>query len=153
MTQRKLASVISEIITLFRCLGWGAVERLGRWTCNLETRVQVPPWPLATVTVPRSNLRPRLCGQLVCLRPVGILNHVMFHLNYYCHYSISICVFVLYYYYTCVERKRSMKNKACFSVNCELFWWIQTLLWRFYTRFSHLYYQRSCFSYKFYCCL
>ena len=33
--------------------------------------------------VPSANLWPRLSkNQLVCLLPVGILNHVMFHLNY-----------------------------------------------------------------------
>lgn len=43
MTQRKRASVITEIITLFKCLGGGGVvERLGHWTCNSEARVQVP---------------------------------------------------------------------------------------------------------------
>ena len=44
MTQRKRASVITEIITLFKCLeGGGVVERLGHWTCNLEARGQVLP--------------------------------------------------------------------------------------------------------------
>ena len=78
MTQRKRTSVITEIITLFRCLGGGGVVE------RLVSAGLVPVIPLATV-VPGSNLRPRLCGQLVCLRPVGILNHVMFHLNYYYH--------------------------------------------------------------------
>ena len=78
MTQRKRTSVITEIITLFRCLGGGGVVK------RLVSAGLVHVIPLATV-VPGSNLRPRLCGQLVCLRPVGILNHVMFHLNYYYH--------------------------------------------------------------------
>ena len=44
MAQRKRASVITEIITLFKCLeGGGVVERLGHWTCNLEARGQVLP--------------------------------------------------------------------------------------------------------------
>ena len=35
---------------------------------------------------PSANLWPRLSkNQLVCLLPVGILNHVMFHLNYLFH--------------------------------------------------------------------
>ena len=43
MTQRKLASVITEIITLFKCLGGGGVvERLGRWTCNSEAPSSSP---------------------------------------------------------------------------------------------------------------
>ena len=36
--------------------------------------------------VPSANLWPRLSkNQLVCLLPVGILNHVVFHLNYLFH--------------------------------------------------------------------
>ena len=36
--------------------------------------------------VPSANLWPHLSkNQLVCLLPVGILNHVMFHLNYLFH--------------------------------------------------------------------
>ena len=89
MTQRKRTSVISEIITLFSCLGGGGV---------VERLVSAGLVILLATVVPRSNLRPHLWGQLVCLRPVGILNHVIFHLNYYYHYSISISVYVLYYY-------------------------------------------------------
>ena len=44
MTQIKQSSVVNEIITLFKCLGGGGVvERLERWTCNSEARVQVRP--------------------------------------------------------------------------------------------------------------
>ena len=59
------------------------------WTCNSEA-LEVHARPDRSLdlfwVVPSANLWPRLSkNQLVCLLPVGILNHVMFHLNYLFH--------------------------------------------------------------------
>ena len=59
------------------------------WTCNseaLEVHARPDRYLDLFSVVPSANLWPRLSkNQLVCLLPVGILNHVMFHLNYLFH--------------------------------------------------------------------
>ena len=60
-------------------------EWLEYWTCNPE----VPPWPLAGIFLggPEFKYSRKLVNsQLVCLLPVGILNHIMYHLNEMVHY-------------------------------------------------------------------
>ena len=62
-------------------------EWLERWTCNPEAPCSSPAltasWICFTV-VPSSDPRPAMLvnSSLVCLRPVGILNPVMFDLSY-----------------------------------------------------------------------
>ena len=66
-------------------------QQLKQWTCNPEA----PPWPLAGFVLGSPELMINssvmfvLNGQLVRLLSAGILNLVMFHLNYLFHYSWS----------------------------------------------------------------
>ena len=60
-------------------------ERLERWTCNWEAPSSSPPLPLAGFfhSSPEfKSLTTLVNSQLVCLRLVGILNPIMFDLNY-----------------------------------------------------------------------
>ena len=74
-----------ERLMSFFIRGRSVAVWLERWNCNLEARVQVPLRPLAGFVhgSPEFNsLATLVNSQLACFRPVGILNPVMFNLNY-----------------------------------------------------------------------
>ena len=103
----KAAFRSSSLLNIGRSDGGSVAEWLKRRTCSpvagfvlgclefksssaeLEIRrprVQVLPWPLAGFV--HSSLEFKswatlVNSQLVCLQPVGILGHIMFHLNYW----------------------------------------------------------------------
>ena len=79
-----------QILLLLFCLKEGRLAEWSEcWTCNseaLEVHARPDRYLDLFSVVPSANLWPRLSkNQLVCLLPVGILNHVMFHLNYLFH--------------------------------------------------------------------
>ena len=79
-----------QILLLLFCLKEGRLAEWSEcWMCNseaLEVHARPDRYLDLFSVVPSANLWPRLSkNQLVCLLPVGILNHVMFHLNYLFH--------------------------------------------------------------------
>ena len=103
----KAAFRSSSLLNIGRSDGGSVAEWLKRRTCSpvagfvlgclefksssaeLEIRrprVQVLPWPLAGFvhgSLEFKSWATLVNSQLVCLQPVGILGHIMFHLNYW----------------------------------------------------------------------